>query len=167
MYLIKNHIKTHRSFRLRLTRSAELFKTTSLIYNSLFLIFFDILNTILLNNLIDLIVLLNKILLIKLIGVRGAHLKMLNCMMKRTGRWEKRSSYANKWRETSVKQEDDQSERREKRDVGDARGTNWAQNTEGRVRRIHDHEERLADDARVDVQICLRLSPSGSCHAGH
>ena len=34
------------------------------------------------------------------------HVETLNCMVKRTGRWEKRSSYANKWRETSVKQEE-------------------------------------------------------------
>jgi len=49
----------------------------------------------------------------------------------------------------------------------DARGTTWAQNTKGRVWRVRDHEERLARDARVDVHICLRLSPSGSCQCCH
>jgi len=66
--------------------------------------------------------------------------------------------------------EDDQSERREKGDVGGAGGhesDTTRHNTEGCVRRVRDHEERPAGDARVAVYVCLCLSPSGSCHAGH
>lgn len=42
-------------------------------------------------------------------------------------------------------------------------------NTEGRVRRVHDHEETASRRCYTAVYkyVRLRLSPSGSCHAGH